>query len=70
MKVGDLVTANTGAKHLTLQKHHGKVGIVIDAEPRWPNSHRENEMLLEVLFPDGQQGKWSERHLEVINESR
>ena len=64
MQVGDLVKSNVGTKH------HGKVGIVIDSEPRWPNSHRENEMLFEVLYPDGQQRKWSEYNLEIVSESR
>ena len=64
MKVGDLVKSNAGTKH------HGEVGIIVDSEPRWPNSHRENEMLFNVLYPSGQQRKWSERNLEVVNESR
>jgi len=64
MKVGDLVAANTGTKH------HGKVGIIFDAEPRWPNEPREDEMLFGVLYPDGQQVTWSERNLGIVNESR
>ncbi len=64
MQVGDLVKSNAGTKH------HGKVGIIINEDPRWPNEPREDEMLFGVLYPDGQQVTWSERNLEVISESR
>lgn len=64
MQVGDLVKSNAGTKH------HGKVGIIVDAEPRWPNSHPENEALFGVLYPDGHQLTWSEHNLEIVNEGR
>ncbi len=63
MKVGDLVKSNTGTKN------HGKVGIIINEEPRWPNESREDEMLFEVLYPDGSMVRWADRNLEVVNES-
>ena len=62
MKIGDLVESNAGTRH------HGKVGIIVDTEPRWPNEPREDEMLFEVLYPDGQQVTWSECNLEIIND--
>ena len=64
MQVGDLVKSNAG------KVFHGKVGIIIDAEPRWPAEPREDEMLFGVLYPDGQQVTWSECNLEIVNESR
>ena len=64
MKAGDLVKSNAS------RVFHGKAGIIVGAEPRWPNDPREDEMLFDVLYPDGQQVTWSERNLEVINESR
>jgi hypothetical protein len=64
MQVGDLVKSNAGTKH------HGKVGIIVDTESRWPNEPREDEMLFGVLYPDGQQVTWSERNLEIVNASR
>ena len=64
MQVGDLVKSNAGTRH------HGKVGIIVDTEPRWPNEPREDEMLFEVLYPDGQQVTWSELNLEIVNAGR
>ncbi len=61
MKIGDLVKTIAGTNHL------GKVGIVIDAESRWPNEPREDEMLFEVLYPDGTLVTWDGRNLEVVN---
>ena len=60
MKVCDLVKSSAGTKY------HGKVGIIIDSEPRWPNEPREDEMLFVVLYPDGRQVAWSERNLELV----
>ena len=64
MKVGDLVKSNAGTKH------HGKTGIIVNAEPRWPNEPREDDVLFGVLYPNGQEVIWSERNLEVLNGSR
>ena len=64
MQVGDLVKSNSGTKH------HGKAGIIIGEEPRWPNEPREDAILFEVLYPSGIRVKWDDRNLEVINESR
>lgn len=64
MKVGDLVKSNTGTKN------HGKVGIIINEELRWPNESREDEMLFEVLYPDGSMVRWVSRNLEVVNANR
>ena len=64
MNIGDLVKSNAGTKH------HGKVGIIVGTEPRWPNEPREDEALFVVLYPGGQQITWSERNLVIVNEGR
>ena len=61
MKVGDMVKATAGTR-----RYRGKVGIIIDDEPRWPEEPREEEMLFEVFYTDGSLVKWSERNLEVV----
>ena len=63
MKVGDLVRSNTGTKH------HGALGIVVDTRPRWLEP-RENELLVTIRYPDGNEVGWGEYQLEVVSESR
>ena len=54
-----------------MKKHEGKIGIVIDSRPCWPNDARDDEMIIIVLYSDsGAEVEWSDRDLKVINESR
>ena len=63
MKVGDLVRVTSGTKH------HGSLGVIVDARPRF-NDPRSEEELMTVLYTDGNVGGWSEYNLEVISEAR
>ena len=63
VKVGDLVRVTSGTKH------HGSLGVIVDTRPRFLDPLSE-EMLMTVLYSDGNEGGWSEYNLEVINESR
>ena len=72
MYEGDLVTWQPTLNPLPwVKKHEGKIGIVIDRRPRWPNDTRDDEMIIIVLYPgSGAEVEWSDRDLKVINESR
>ena len=67
MKRGDLVRPTTHGAWRDVGGH----GIVISTYERWPNSPREDEMIVEVLFTaTGDKCEFSEYNVEVISESR
>lgn len=76
MNIGDLVTSGRYCEPASPQPRHwakfdGKIGIVINQRPRWPDNSREDEMIIEVLYPElGIKEEWGEYDLEVISESR
>jgi len=61
MKIGDLVKSTAGTKH------HGVPGLIVRIEKR--GLFDEDELMAFVLYADGTEAGWSERNLEVLNES-
>lgn len=61
MNVGRLVKTKAGTQQL------GKLGIVVDLGPRWSiDGDDSDELLVTVLYPCGEELKWSECNLEIL----
>ena len=67
VEIGDLVRPTTPGAWSAVKNH----GIVIATRSRWPNSPREDEMIVEVLFTStGDVIHASEYSVEVVSEDR
>ena len=67
MKPGDLVEPKTHGAWAAV----GGCGVIVDTCPRWPNSPREDERIVKVLFTiTGKTYECSEYDVEVISEAR
>ena len=67
MEIGDLVRVSPTMAARSGNPEEPELALVTEVEPAYPADPRENDLLVTILFSDGQGETWYDWQLELVS---